>query len=212
MNRADLTAPDKPYVGLGRVNPVLIARHAVGKRPDGLLRVMPGWRAVPADEVMLEQHRRLMPGRHRACWWRWQPAGDDCGTKIAPVQLMNPLGVVARQLERRLKPAQGLQAEPAAAERPAHPVLECPGEPGIRLVVRARLVQVLSDDHADGVLPDLVRTDIAGMLLPCVPVWPRPEHQLPKVQSSGPLATCVSFVLGHQASSELCDSHATGGR
>ena len=62
VNRADLAAADDPHVSLGRVDPVLVARHAVNERPYRLLRVMTGGHAVPADEVMLEQHRRLMPG------------------------------------------------------------------------------------------------------------------------------------------------------
>src|SRR2546421_655876 len=67
--------------------------------------------------------------------------------------------------------------------------------------MRAGLVQVLRDDLADRVLPDLVGPDAAGMLLPFVPVRPGPEHEVPEVQPRRPLATCVSFALGHWRSS-----------
>jgi hypothetical protein len=53
--------------------------------------------------------------------------------------------------------------------------------------MRARLVQVLRDNPADSVLPDVVGRDVVGMLFPFVPVWPRPEDELPLVKTIGVL-------------------------
>ena len=78
--------------------------------------------------------------------------------------------------------------------------------------MRARLVQMLRDDRADGIMPDLIRPDVVGMLFPFVPVRSRPEYEVAEVQARGPLAACVPFILGHKASSASCDSHATTGR
>ena len=150
-----------------------------------------------------------MAGCHRSARWR-QRADDHGRPQIAPVQLVQALNVMRRQPERPVEPAQRLQAEAAAAECPADPVLERPGEPGVGIVMRTGVVQVLSDHLADGVLPDLVGPDIPGILLPFAPVRPRAEQELPEVQPGSPLATCMSFVQGHLMSSGSCDSHATG--
>src|SRR6266487_1865395 len=169
---------------------------------------MPGGHPVPAKEVMLEQQGGLLSRCQRAS--RRQRAGNDGRAKITPVELMEALSITRRQPERRLEPAQRLQAQPAAAECPAHPVLERPGEPGVGVIVRARLVQVRRDDLADRVLPDLVGPGAPGMLFPFLPVRSGMEHELPEMQASSALATCVSFALGHWMSSASCDSHATG--
>jgi hypothetical protein len=50
------------------------------------------------------------------------------------------------------------------------------------------------------------------MLFPFVPVWSRLQDESPEVQARGPLAACVSFILGHLVFSASCDSHATSRR
>jgi hypothetical protein len=60
--------------------------------------------------------------------------------------------------------------------------------------MRARLVQMLRDDRADGIMPDLIRPDVVGMLFPFVPVRSRPEYEVAEVQAAArwPRA-CRSF-------------------